>query len=548
MQDTGTQLNAPWGLDRIDTRELQLDDVYKYGTAYGQGTRVYILDTGMRISHADFGGRAKPGWSAEEEPCETSDDWVCKGVITDATCDDHGTHCGSIAAGETYGVAKGAEIVTVQTLACNGWGTIASSLAGIEWSVNHAKIDGVKSVISFSANENYYEPIYTDVVEAAVDEDVVVVVSAGNHAGDACQASPADVRAAIVVGATDKFDDRTPFSNYGECVDIFAPGQDIPGALATSDTAFGDKSGTSMACPHVSGAAAQLRAVHPTLSAAEISNLLVCHSTPDVVGNIGPVEAPRTPNRMLYAGEPISQFPNVCGPSPPPMPPHSPPSPEAPPSPAPPPCYDGKFRLELSFDDWPSETSWEITTWAGDVVIESDDYSDMKGKHIFHHCLGDYSESACIFKMYDSYGDGMTTPFGKWKIYMNDDLVYKNPAPGEAAEEFSVVETQICAAPPPPPVAKKCSPWCSKFKDSACSWRKCSLCPACMNACPKWCHANTNPKKCGWDSCKPCNFCSDGRPNGAIFCGKGTEWDMKSKMCVSRVPWEEPGPWDIKNK
>ena len=267
------QENPPWGLDRIDARS-GLDNNYTYGTADGTGTVVYVLDTGVRTSHIDFGGRAQPGFSAQcetgtESSCGTN--WVYQGVVG-AGCSGHGTHCASTIAGKDYGVAKGATIVAVQVLDCTGSGTGATVLAGINWAVLESTKHTGRSVISMSlggsvsAEENA-------AVEAAHQAGISVVVAAGNENSDACGSSPASAVNAITVGSTTSTDAASSFSNWGQCVDVYAPGSSITAAWVDTDTSTNTISGTSMACPHVSGAVAQLLSLRPSLTTDRVSEV-----------------------------------------------------------------------------------------------------------------------------------------------------------------------------------------------------------------------------------------------------------------------------------
>ena len=338
------------GIDRVDSRTGR-DNTYNYGTATGAGTRIYVLDTGVRISHNDFGGRAVAGWSAgcPDSPSQCDSNWRWQGVITDTACHSHGTHCASTAGGMTYGVAKGATIVTVQVLSCSGSGSSSgvivsaapftpprlfgllhakqlahhctrttpppTSQGGMEWAVQDAVASGEPSIMSMSLGGGFFQA-QNNAVSEAVENDVIVVAAAGNDNGDACSYSPASATAAITVGSTDSSDVRSSFSNYGSCVDIFAPGSAITAAWATSDTQTNTISGTSMACPHVAGAAAQFRAQNPTLTAQAAGDALVCHGTTDVVSD----PKANSPNILLYAGETITTAPTSCGARPPPAP------------------------------------------------------------------------------------------------------------------------------------------------------------------------------------------------------------------------------------
>ena len=208
-----------------------------------------ILDTGVRISHDDFGGRALAGYSSgcptgNEAACGSS--YVYQGVVLGSSCHGHGTHCASTAAGTTYGVAKSALIVTVQVLSCQGSGSLAGILAGIDWAVTDALQRRQKAVISMSLGGGFSQT-ENDAIARAVERGIVVVAAAGNSAADACMYSPASAPEAVTVGSTTSSDALSSFSNVGGCVDIFAPGSSITAAWTTSDSATSTISGNTRA-------------------------------------------------------------------------------------------------------------------------------------------------------------------------------------------------------------------------------------------------------------------------------------------------------------
>ena len=227
--DSGTRIDrVTWGLDRVDQRDLPLNSVYDFGAMDGAAARVYILDTGVRTDHSDFGGRAIAGWSWGDHCSGYTGcrgvTWVENGVITEATktCHYHGTHCASTAGGTQWGVAKGTTIITVQVLSCEGSGLLSGVLAGIQWAVDDAAMHpGAKSVISMSLGGGY-SSAENRAVKAAHDAGVLVVVAAGNDNEDACGYSPASATEAITVGSTASSDMKSYFSNWGSCVDIRA--------------------------------------------------------------------------------------------------------------------------------------------------------------------------------------------------------------------------------------------------------------------------------------------------------------------------------------
>nr|ADK37839.1 putative subtilisin-like protease precursor [Entomophthora planchoniana] len=234
-----TQKGATWGLNRISQKSKLTNTTYQYNYQYdGSGVNVYIVDTGIMIKHPEFEGRARFGARFEGQ--------------NDNDENGHGTHCAGTVGSKSYGVAKKANLVAVRVLDEEGSGSISAVISGIDWVVgDHAK--GDSSVLSMSLGGGKISALNT-AVEAAVKGGVVVVVAAGNEDDDACDTSPASAPSAITVGATDMKDNRAYFSNYGECVDVFAPGVDILSTWNNGKT--NSISGTSMATPHVAGLAA----------------------------------------------------------------------------------------------------------------------------------------------------------------------------------------------------------------------------------------------------------------------------------------------------
>jgi serine protease len=274
-----TQTGATWGLDRIDQRNLPLAGGYSYGTT-ASNVHVYVVDTGVATGHADFGGRAVHGIDTEDEDYNASD------------CNGHGTHVAGTVAGSTWGVAKGARIVAVRVLDCEGSGTDAGVIAGIDWvTAHHVK----PAVANLSLGGDPSSSIDA-AIRGSIAAGVTYVVAAGNESESACNSSPARVAEAITVGATTASDARASFSNYGSCVDLFAPGASIRSAWHTSATAASTLSGTSMASPHVAGAAALYLAANPSASPAQVANALLSNATAGKVTSAGS----GSPNRLLY--------------------------------------------------------------------------------------------------------------------------------------------------------------------------------------------------------------------------------------------------------
>ena len=276
-----TQSNAPWGLDRIDQRNRPLSTTYNY-TRTGTGVRAYIIDTGIRFAHGDFGGRAVTGYDA-----------VDGGSADD--CNGHGTHVASTVGGARYGVAKNVRLVGVRVLNCQGSGTTSGVVAGIDWATSNHQA-GTPAVANLSLGGGASTAI-DSAINRLIADGVTTVVAAGNSSANACNSSPARVPAALTVAASDRTDRFASFSNRGSCVDIIAPGVSIAAAWYTSNTATATISGTSMASPHAAGAAAKVLQGTPSASPASVVSTLVTSATTGVVTGV----PTGTPNRLLYS-------------------------------------------------------------------------------------------------------------------------------------------------------------------------------------------------------------------------------------------------------
>jgi len=232
------QTSPPWGLDRIDQRLLPLNSRYSYNET-GSGVTAYVIDTGIRGDHVDFGGRVTSGYTAIRDSYGTTD------------CHGHGTHVAGTIGGATWGVAKGVSLVAIRVLSCSGSGATSGVIAGIDWAVaNHAAGTPAVANLSLGGSRN---TAMNAAIARGVADGITMVVAAGNSNADACRYSPASEPTAITVGATGSTDIRASFSNFGTCVDLFAPGVSIVSAWRTSSTAIRSLSGTSMASPHVAG-------------------------------------------------------------------------------------------------------------------------------------------------------------------------------------------------------------------------------------------------------------------------------------------------------
>ncbi len=277
------QNNPPsWGIDRIDQDALPLNQKYSYSTEASNVT-AYVIDTGINYNHTDFGGRATFGFDAFSDGQNGKD------------CMGHGTHVSGTVGGATFGVAKKVKLKAVRVLNCAGSGSVSTEAAGVDWVTANAVLPAVANMSLYTGTANEPSRVLDDAVRASIRKGITYVVAAGNFNDDSCKYSPQRVTETINVAATATTDARASFSSFGTCSDLFAPGQNIISASYSNNSGSASMSGTSMASPHVAGAAALYLADNPTKTPAEVHAAIIAEATPNKVTNPGS----GTPNRLL---------------------------------------------------------------------------------------------------------------------------------------------------------------------------------------------------------------------------------------------------------
>jgi len=280
MSTVATQSGATWGIDRIDQRNLPLSGTYTYNFN-GAGVHAYIIDTGIRATHQQFGGRVSGGFTAINDGNGTND------------CNGHGTHVSGTVGSATYGVAKGVSLHPVRVLDCTGSGSTSGVIAGVNWVTQNRVLPAVANMSLGGGVSTALD----SAVANSIASGVTYAIAAGNSNANACNSSPARVATALTVGSTTTTDARSSFSNFGTCVDVFAPGSSITSTWNTSDTATNTISGTSLATPHVAGVAPLYLSQFGSQSAATVAAAIVGNATTGVVGSPGT----GSPNRLLFS-------------------------------------------------------------------------------------------------------------------------------------------------------------------------------------------------------------------------------------------------------
>lgn len=281
---SAAQVAVPWDLDRLDQRTLPLDNTF-VASGNGAGVSVYVVDTGIRADHVDFSGRVAQGFSSIPDGLGSGD------------CNGHGTHVAGLIGGTSFGVAKAVTLVPVRVLDCTGTGSTSTVLAGLDWILSNHAASGTPAIVNMSLAGTGSSALDTEVNNLFL-AGMTTVVAAGNSTTDACNVSPARVPSAITVGATTQSDQIANYSNYGSCVDLFAPGSAVHSDWYTSPTAAVTSSGTSESAPLVAGIAAAWLATYPTASPTQISQSVISSATLDAITGL----PAGSPNRLLFSG------------------------------------------------------------------------------------------------------------------------------------------------------------------------------------------------------------------------------------------------------
>jgi len=277
------QDGAPWGLDRIDQRQLPLDNLFHYFQSAGSNVDVYVIDTGIYLEHLEFGGRAVFGINIIDQD--------------NTDCNGHGTSVAGVAGGRTYGVAKKATLVSVKTMGCSGSGTIAAVVAGINF-VTKQYVDTQRPSVATLAIGASRNQLLDEAVKGSVAIGVNYAVPGGSAGADACNYSPSGIEEALVAASSTQDDRRSSYSSWGKCIDVFAPGDSIVTAYIGSINETRSFTGTTWPSAFVAGVVAVHLGENPTANPVQVKAWLDSVATPDLVVNPG---SPETPNRLLYS-------------------------------------------------------------------------------------------------------------------------------------------------------------------------------------------------------------------------------------------------------
>jgi len=371
LEGSGTQSSAPWSLDRIDQARMPLDGTYSYASD-GAGVNIYIIDSGIRTTHRDLGGRAFGAFTA-----------IADGYGTD-DCLGHGTGVADVAAGSTYGVAKGAKVYAVRVVDCTGKSAYSALISGIDWVTKNRVLPAVANISIAGSTSS----TVNTAVENSIAAGVVYAVAAANYAADACNYSPASARSALTVAAstrdiTSSFDVQASYSNFGSCVDLYAPGSAILAATNASDTTTSGWSGTSFASPHVAGVAALYLSANPSATPSQVASAILGGAAPNLVGSA----TAGTPNLLLQSrvsGGSTTPPPTDTTSTPAPAP--TPPPPTSTPSPTVTFTVNGCPKSTCTFDGTGSTSPNGISSWAwnfGDGGSSSASGSSAKVSHAY---------------------------------------------------------------------------------------------------------------------------------------------------------------------